>query len=239
VLPFAVVAEQQTNDPGSGAIGHLDVTEHNVLAGDALLVWLSYDDGSGATIAVTDSVNPAPYALVRTIHNVPDGQFMAAFLKKNSLASPEPAGIVVSADWSAPTVATAMWLEVVRGASVDPVPTSAQSAGNVQNTPTTAPNAVTSTPATPSSVNALVVGLAFHNASSEVPAPSAGFTAGITGWDVGAIYGNLAAKSESKIVASASPVAATWTAGANNSHMSMVVIFEQAPQYGYGFMLAV
>lgn len=105
----------------------------------------------------------------------------------------------------------------------------AQCAGQVQPTPGTGTDAVSTGNATPQSASSEIIAYSMSDTGIAAPAVGTGFTNVGTFLNFGGVD---LARVERRTLASTSPIAATFTATANNPHFSSQIIFSEAPPSG-------
>lgn len=200
----------------------LSVTLNGVQTGSTLVALYTNDTSASSTASAADNLNAGSYTPVETVNDTGNGQKTGMFYMPNSVSG----NVALTVTWSAGEFTKGIWLGEIRGAVKD----SSVLAGHnsqLQNTPGTSTDGLTSNTATPSGQPALVFGFSFHEVGG-APSAGTGFSTGIVAWNSGQFSG-LGARSESKRITSTSAVAATFTAGANNSHVTLMGIFLEAP----------
>lgn len=194
------------------------VTLPPVTAGSSIAVFGSCE--SAETMACADSVNGSYGAAVDDINDAGDGQRVTSFKFQNSAAGTP----VVTITFSATTNFTGMFAVEVLGAAAASFD---GHNGQVQATPTTGTDAVTSGTATPTAQPGLIVALSSNTSGAAAPAAGTGFTDHGSGWAQAG-----PARLESKRYTATSAIAGTFTAGSNSAHATLQMLFKEASSGG-------
>lgn len=215
---ISLAQEAALTDSGFSVGTTLAVTLNGVQAGSTLVALYTNDTTAGSTASAADNLNTGSYTTLETVNDTGNGQKTGMLYMPNSVAG----NITMTVTWSAGEFTKGVWLAELRGA-LQSISVLAGHNSQLQNTPGTSTDGLTSGTATPSGQPALVFGLSFHELGA-APSAGSGFTSGTVAWNSGQFAG-LGARSESKRITSTSAVAATFTAGANNSHVTLMGIF--------------
>lgn len=210
------------------SIGVLQVIENSLLttptltftfpsltAGSSIGVYGSCEGSETMTCA--DTLNGSYGAAVDDILDVPDGQRVTSFKFQNSAGSATP--VVVTLTFSAATNFTGGFATEVGGAA-----TASYDGhnGQVQATPTTSTDAVTSGTATPTAQPGLILSCSSNTSGAAAPSAGTGFTDHGTGW-----VNAGPARLESKRYTATSAIAGTFTAGSNSAHTTLSLFFKE------------
>lgn len=196
-----------------------------VSLGDAIVVFFTHDYSNGApTLTCADGTNTYTAAL-DTIQDTGDTQKMATFVAVNCAAG---SSVTPTVTGTGPS----MFGRGIVAVQVTGVATTTLGANEhksqVQATPTTTTDATSTTNMTPVGAgNNFIVTLSFNSkgAVAHAPAVGTGFTDQGTFWPISA---NNKARLESKTVAGTSAVAGTFTAGANEAHLTAGFVFAES-----------
>lgn len=219
-MTVAILQEVQNSiaaSPGSTVTVSITYSSGNHSAD----VYVTADNGtSPPDPVVTDGVNT--YTARGSITDASDGQKTWHFTADN--INPTGVTLVTATFFPATPAATGIWVKEIGGTSG--YDSGAGVAGQVQATPTTAANAVTSgNTGTLTAAASLVSGLSFRTSGAGAgPAVGTAFTSGGLGWSN--IVSNCT-RSENKRVTGSTAQAATFTAGGNDAHSTMAAIFKE------------
>ena len=219
--------------PASFAEGSVAVTQttqavtRTLVADSYLHIIASYDlsRGTPTSITITDNNgNGGTYSSQLDVENdATSGQGCCHFVT----TTPTKAGsCVITATCNGVTggvFALCICVQEIKGSSGQNVHT-----GNIQASPGTGTDAVTTGNMTPGGQPALVAALAMDSGAGSTTSPSAGtgFTDAGTGWALGT--GHDLARAESKRVTSVAAVAGTFTTGTNARFTSLGAVFVEA-----------
>lgn len=203
-----------TDASGSGANAAVTLTP---VAGDSMHVLVTQD--SGHTISSFASVPSQTWTLRDSVTDSGNSQIIAHYTADNAVGG----STTITATFNAASTFRAIVGKVINGTSgYDSVANS--HAGQVQNFPTTVADATTSgnTPAL-SAQPALASGFCMDSSGGATPAAGTGFTND----GIGVLFGGATnlVRGESKRVTAISALAATFTAGLNEAHGSLVAVF--------------
>lgn len=185
---------------------------------EGLLMAVSFDLGSGATVSVASTGQSDVWTLVESVDEA-GSQGLRVF-KCLAPANPGVSRAIV-ATFTPDADSRVSAVVGFTGASKTTVASNKQH----QATPTTTTDAVSSLTATPPVANSLQYGFSFANHGAAAPAAGTGFTSVSTMWNYGA---SDVARVERKTLSSTTAVAATFTAGTNTNHLTITVIVPEA-----------
>lgn len=217
-MTIAVLQELQTAAAGNGGtIAQATTT----VAGSSLDVYVTWDNGAGSITLSSVSDGSSVFTLRDTIVDTVNTQSIAHYTADSVAAGAR----TVTATFSAVTDFRGIWVKEIGATAGYDSPNG--HAGQNQQTPTTAANAVSSgATGTLSAATSLLSALSLDVLGNVGPTAGTGFTAGATGWNFG---GSNAATSESFQVTGTAAQTATFTAAANDSHLTLVAIFKAVP----------
>jgi hypothetical protein len=193
-----------------------------VLAGSVLVAFVTNDTGTAdpTSITVADTVNGAWPAALQNIRDATNQDRITAFVFRGTTGSASGTP-TVTVTFATPTNPTFRGICILELTGVDPT-VAAQSAGQGQLTPTTGANAVTSgNTATLTQQPNIVIGFSMDTAGTGTPATGTGYASSGTGFGFG---GTALARVESKNTSATTAVAATFTAAANEGHVTVVIV---------------
>jgi hypothetical protein len=196
----------------------------NTAAGDTIHLWCTVDSGTGVTVSqIADDKNagtwnaaPAPV----DDDNDPTNQQRTMQWRRENVAAGTPTTITVT--YTGARGAKGAAAVAISGAAS---PSLDQHAVNVQQTPGTGTDGVKSTAKTPTLQPGVLVALSFNTGGNGAPAAGTGFTDCGAGWGFG---GTTLARIEKKSITSLSSIEATFTAGTNSPHSTLMAIFSEA-----------
>jgi hypothetical protein len=214
-MTISVVQEQQTSSNSSASNIGLSIT---VSGGDYLHVIVTNDSGSGNSIEVSSLVDGTnSYTSLDDINDGTDHQRI-----RHYWTGPVIGGTyTLTATFSATCVARGLLVAEIGGTSG----LIAHNA-NVQASPGTGSNAVTSGTLTYTGVPALIYSLVASTADTTSNTTGTGFTNLGFKWTV--IQGSQGAQTEYLITAVNSVTAATYTASVNSTRMTVAGVWQQA-----------
>lgn len=157
------------------------------------------------------------YTIVRKIADTTDGQSAASFYLANITNAPT----IITANFSVNLGFRAISVQELSG-----TPTSSaldQETGQQQIAPTTVTDALTSGLVTTLNTDEYIAGYSVHSANAQIPAAGTGFSNSVSS---GNGTSAVASRLEGKTLASPLAVAATFTAGANDRHLTFVMTFK-------------
>lgn len=187
----------------------------SVAAGVTLVVVGYWHDPSGTTYtpSCADTVNGSYGTKILDVYESTNQQRVVAFKFLNAAAGSPVATV---------SIATAEYAAAMCFVVSDSDGNAPTTIGQPQLTPGTGADGLTSTALTPTSASGLLLGLAaITGTPGTTPAAGTGFSSLGTGWTDTADV----ARAESKAFSSTSPIAATFTAGANTGHITIALAF--------------
>lgn len=206
------------DDGFAGGSGTTQAVTLTVTAGSTLYVVATCDNTGAVSMSCADNVN-GTYGtqLDTTLNDATDGALLAAFRFVNAAAGSTTVTITYGSTITFKGICVFEVGGVKTSSSLD------GHTGQVQLTPTTTTDATTSSNASSSNQPALVVGLCINASGTQTPAAGTGFTSNGTGWTAGTPQ----ARAESKRVTATGNQAATFTAGVNGGHLTVVAVFDE------------
>lgn len=188
------------------------------LSGSTIAVWVT-NDTSAFTAAPTSVIDSCSqnYTLRSQINDVAHTQQFLLYTFSNSTCI---SAFTVTATWAVTTGGTGVWVAEITGVS----PSAYQGvSGQLQTSPGTGTNVITSTTVTPSSQPCLMYAMSFMPSSPITAALTVGtgFTAGPPGF---AGSGATKALSESQHLTSTSAIAGTFTDATNGGGKDYITI---------------
>lgn len=195
-----------------------------VIVGSTLWCAVTTHDVTGATISVSDSVNGS-WTLLDSIDDSTNATRTAHFYFPNTAAGTP----VVTATLSLASTLNAIWISEVNGVTGSPLD---GHAGQVQASPGSGTDAVSSSSASNTKQPGLTIGLSVDNRTVTPVAPAAGtaFTDLGAGWNISGT-GNMA-RLESKRVTSVGSQSATFTGTSGVSPTSIFAFFDEIGSSG-------
>lgn len=217
-----VVFAEDTSTGAVPALGTTVAATLTVSAGSALVVFVTHDTFNlpSGTTSIADNVNGSYPTHLQNVNDAVNAQryILSAFLNSGA------GSVTVTATFSGNTAFKAIQVVEVTGAKTTGSPDI--SAGQLQATPGTGTDAVTTGNGTSTAQPALIVGASGNFAGNAAPAVGTGFTNGGTGTLWG---GSALVRVESKRVTATGAQAATFTTaiGGANGHISLMVVLDE------------
>lgn len=220
---------QVENDSGGASAASIASPAYDPNAGEALTVIVGYF-GAQADVSLSDGASE--FTLRQSVYNATDTWGMALFTATNVPAGSRVATASFTSSGS-PASRSYRCIVVRRDSNVAAYDTS--SSFNRQAAPGLTANAVTSGNATPGGAESrLQVGFSMNYGWTGPPSASTGFTSRTAVWDFGGEAGAAQGRFEDRVITSASPTAATFTATGNNEHYTVQVIYLEGEPPGGG-----
>jgi hypothetical protein len=212
-----VVSQHLINGTLTTTVGVASITQAiTVAAGERLVVYCTYDFGTGSTGTIADTKGNT-WALRQTATETANQQMYCW-----ECLSPATGATTITVTFSAAVFGPALYTLAVTGGDTN----AAASASNWQVTPGLTTDAVTSTSLTPNTASSLLIAISqcTHLSSGGLPSAGTGFTSLDTMWDYGS---GVFTRAETKTLTSAASTAATFTATGNRDHLTIALAISE------------
>jgi hypothetical protein len=214
------VAQEVNGEDPDGVTSGLTIAATFTVAANSVIHVFATCFGTSTTATCADNVNAGNYtATGSSIDDTTVGVRLFQFRKEAVAAGSTTVTVTFSGTITGKGIRILEIQNVATSSALDVV-----LAGNYQPTPTTTTDATVSGSAS-NTVTGLVVGLTYDSAEGSTNSAGTGFTTGTSGWVFGS--GSNLALTENKRVTTIASQTATFTATANDGHLTIGAVYKE------------